>query len=124
MKLIKNYLNSEELVDVVNVLVEIENATIREITKIGVLYQLLVEDAPQLETCNEYYDLYVQQTDVNFEKDCTNVYLIDYLVDKELSITNAVKQSLLEMNEKIGDFKIEDFILQLEKLKEVGLNVK
>lgn len=121
MKLIKSYLTSEEIFGLVNTLVEIENPTEREVTKYGVLYQLLVKDAPQLDTCNEYFDLYAQG-DFNF--DCLpTVRLVDRIVAEKLSTTQVIKNFLDELNNKIDEYgkgiqnmNIEETISQLKGL--------
>lgn len=104
IELIKNYLTSEELVVVVNTLKEIESATTREIVKYGLIYQLLVKDIPQLDTCDEYADLYFAQTDIDFDIDCNNVYLIDKILEKEFSVEKTVKDFLIKLDNKIDEF--------------------
>lgn len=103
MKLIKNYLTSDELIYITSELTKIENPTQREITKIAIIYQLLVEDAPQLETCNEYYDLYMSQNDIDFELELKNIFIIDELIKETIGTTAIVKEFLNALDNKIDE---------------------
>lgn len=125
MELIKSYLTSEEVFGLVNTLVEIEDPAEREITKYGILYQLLVKDAPELETCNEYFDLYAKEK-MNF--DCfTTVRLVDKIVNEKIGTTKIVKSFLCELNNKIDEYgkniqnmNMEETIGQLKGLIDIG----
>lgn len=115
MKLNKNYLTSSELMEIVKELVQHDNAVEREIIKIAMLVQMLT-DCEQKETADDYYDEYVKQTDIDFEMDVCNVYMIDKLVDKELSIDHLAKAFMESLSKQLSGFDLNESI---DKLKGV-----
>lgn len=117
MKLKKNYLTSDEVNEIVNELVKHESATEREIIRIAMIYQFVVEDAEHFETANEYYDLYCSQNDIDFDLDLTNGYTVKNLLMEELSVDKAIKDFLKDLGKKVNTFNIEDVINQLETTK-------
>lgn len=117
MKLKKNYLTSDEVTEIVNELVKHESATEREIIRIAMIYQFVIEDAEQFETANEYYDLYCSQNDIDFDLDLTNGYIVKNLLKEELSVDKAIKDFLKDLGKKVETFNIEDVIKQLDATK-------
>lgn len=115
MKLNKSYLTSTELMDIVKELVQHDNVVEREIIKIAMLVQILT-DCEKKETANDYYDEYVQQTDIDFEVDVCNAYMIDKLVDKELSVDHLAKVFMESLSKQLDGFNLNESI---DKLKGV-----
>ena len=118
MKLNRNYLTSTELMDIVKELVQHDNVVEREIIKIAMLVQILT-DCEKKETANDYYDEYVQQKDIDFEIDVCNAYMVDKLVDKELSIDHLLKSFMENLSKQLNGFDLNESI---DKLKGVMSN--
>lgn len=115
MKLNRSYLTSTELMDIVKELVQHDNVVEREIIKIAMLVQILT-DCEKKETANDYYDEYVQQTNIDFEMDVCNAYMIDKLVDKELSVDHLAKAFMESLSKQLDGFNLNESI---DKLKGV-----
>ena len=56
MKIVRDYLTSNEIGYITNAMIEKSNAYEREIVKDGLIAQLVCEDIGDYETCEEYYD--------------------------------------------------------------------
>nr|DAN14893.1 MAG TPA: hypothetical protein [Caudoviricetes sp.] len=119
MKLNRNYLTSTELMDIVKELVQHDNVVEREIIKIAMLVQILT-DCEKKETANDYYDEYVQQKDIDFEIDVCNAYMVDKLVDKELSIDHLVKAFMENLSKQLNGFDLNESIDELKGVMSNG----
>lgn len=119
MELKRKYLTSEELTSIVSELIKHSNAVEREIIKVGMVAQCLIDGMDKYENCNEMYD-FVMENGVYFDMEVDNYYMIDKLVDKELGIDNIVKIFLDSLDNKLQGF---DLGQSIEQLKDVMSNV-
>lgn len=100
MKLLKDYLTSEELIFIVNSILEADTAIERYIIKIGVMSQLLFEGLDDCENCNEVYDRVVKDGGIELLKTVAGYQEIDNIIAQEESVSRTVKESFtaLEKN--------------------------
>lgn len=121
MKIVRDYLTSEELGFIVNAMLEKDNAVDREIVKIGLVAQLLGEDIGDFEDCNDVYDKVVaDDTIVNLGSIVNNYNIIDKLVAEELSVTNVIKDFVKSINEKLDKMEDIDLNSAIAQLKEIS----
>ena len=113
MKLNRNYLTSDELVGIVNELVQHESAVEREIIKVGMVAQCLIDGMDEYEDCIAMYDAIMESGD-DFNMTVDNYYMIDKLVDRELGIDKTVRVFLESLNSKLQGFDLTDSIEQLK----------
>lgn len=118
MKLNRKYLTSSELMNIVKELVQHDNAVEREIIKISIIVQILT-DCEEKETANDYYDTYMAQDDIDIDTDVKNAYIIDTLVNKELSVDHLSKIFMESLNKQLSGFNLNESI---DKLKGVMNN--
>ncbi|MBQ0112306.1 MAG: hypothetical protein KBT03_04165 [Bacteroidales bacterium] len=125
MKLTRDYLTSDELIFVVASLLEKNNAVEREIAKVGIVAQCLIDDLGEYTDCNSIYDKVVSEG-IDFDS-VVNYKTIDELINKEIGADKVLKDFLDDLNDKLDksikklpkdlkNFKIDEFI---EQLKEV-----
>lgn len=121
MKVTRDYLTSEELNFIVNAMLEKESALDREIVKVGLVAQLLVEDLGEFEDCNDVYDKVVTNSKINFSAIVNNYNIIDKIVAEELGVNNIIKDFVKSINErldKIGNIDLNSAIAQLKDMAE------
>ena len=99
MKLSRNYLTSEEFAFIVNEVCKHENAVEREIVKIGLIAQLLIEDLGEFKNCNEIYDKVVAE-DIDFYT-IINYASLEDIIEKETGMVKIVKDFVNDMTERI-----------------------
>lgn len=118
MTLEKNYLTNDELHYIINGLEDIDNEYDREIVKVALAIQILIKDIDwgKYKTCNEMYDAYIAQDDVNIETDVKNYYKIDEILNKENSLEKIVERFLNGLNDKIDEYSKTVDVTQLEGL--------
>lgn len=123
MKVIRDYLTSQELGYIVNAMLEKETALEREIVKVALVAQLVCEDLGDFEDCNDIYDKVVSDSKINFDGIVTNYYIIDALVEQEIGINKILKDFVNDMSEKITS-AIENLDLNsaIKELKNVSEN--
>ena len=125
MKIVRDYLTSEELQYIVNSMLEKNNAIEREIVKIGMIAQFLCEDIGEFESCNDIYDIVIADSKYNFSEIIRNYDTIDKLYAQETSIEKILKEFVDSVNKKIDksmkDFDLNNFISQLKELSEKGV---
>lgn len=117
----REYLTSDELIQIVNELVSVnkdgnflhEKASEREILKVAMTAQCLCEEVSGMKTCNDMYDWYMEQ-DIDFDTDVKNYYVIDKLVKEELGIDCAVRSLIKNVENKMTGFNMNDTIEQLK----------
>ena len=120
MKIIRDYLTSQELGYIVNAMLEKETALEREIVKVALVAQLLGEDIGEFEDCNDIYDMVMVDDKINFEAIVRNYDLIDKLVAEETSINKVLKEFVEDMSKKIEDaVKNLDLNSAVKELKKV-----
>lgn len=101
MKLKKGYLTAEELEFIVSKMIGIEGAVNREILKVGLVAQFVIEDLEEFESCNDIYNKLVETEDINLIYSVHNYDVIDKLVKEELGIDKFMKDFLKGFEEKI-----------------------
>ena len=120
MKIVRDYLTSEELAFIVNAMLEKDNALDREIVKVGLVAQLLAEDIGKFNDCNDVYDKVVADDSVNFSAIVNNYDIIDIVVDKELGVNNILKDFVVGINEKLDNatknLNLDSAIKQLREI--------
>lgn len=119
MKLSRNYLTSEELAFIVNEVCKHEDAVEREIVKIGLIAQLLVEDLGEFESCNDIYDKVIAE-DVDFYT-IINYATLEDIIEKETGMVKIVKDFVNDMSERITK-SVENLDLNgtISQLKEIA----
>ena len=120
MKIVRDYLTSEELSFIVNTMLEKETALDREVVKVGLVAQLLAEDIGEFNDCNDVYDKVVADDTINFSKIVNNYDVIDKLVAEELGINNVIKDFVASINQKLDNamqnVNLDNAIKQLKEL--------
>lgn len=120
MKIVRDYLTSEELTFIINSMLEKETALEREIVKIGLVMQYVGEDLGEFTNCNDIYDKVVaDDTIVNLGAIINNYDVIDKLVAEELSVNNILKDFVKDINDKLdkmGDIDLNSAIAQLKEI--------
>lgn len=120
MKIVRDYLTSEELSFIINAMLEKDNALDREVVKVGLVAQLLAEDIGEFNDCNDVYDKVVADDTINFSKIVNNYDVIDKLVAEELGVNNVIKDFVVSINQKldnaIQNVNLDGAIKQLKEL--------
>lgn len=120
MKIVRDYLTSEELAFIINAMLEKDNALDREVVKVGLVAQLLAEDIGEFNDCNDVYDKVVADDTINFSKIVNNYDVIDKLVAEELGINNVIKDFVASINQKLDNamqnVNLDNAIKQLKEL--------
>lgn len=106
MKLKRNYLTAEELIFIVENILNAETEVEKEIVKIGIIAQLLIEDLEERDTCNEYFDI-VFENGIDFSREVVNYYMIDKIVEKENSLYSIIKSLIESLEDSIKDLPNE-----------------
>ena len=102
MELKRNYLTSDELVGIVNELVQHESAVEREIIKVGMVAQCLIDGMNEYKDCNAMYDA-IMENGIDLDMEVNNYYMIDVLVKEELSTTNVIRDFVKSMEVSMKD---------------------
>lgn len=120
MKIVRDYLKSEELSFIINAMLEKDNALDREIVKVGLVAQLLAEDIGEFNDCNDVYDKVVADDTINLSKIVNNYDVIDKIVAEELGVNNVIKDFVVSINQKldnaIQNVNLDSAIKQLKEL--------
>ena len=120
MKVVRDYLTSQELGYIVNAMLEKETALEKEMVKVALVAQLVCEDLGDFEDCNDIYDMVMVDDKINFDAIIRNYGLIDKLVDEETSINKVLKEFVEDMSKKIEDaVKNLDLNSAVKELKKV-----
>lgn len=101
MKIVRDYLTSQELNYIVNAIIEKETALEREIVKVALVAQLICEDIGDFEDCNDIYDKVVADSQLNFSAIVNNYDIIDKLVEEETGVKRVLKDFVISINEKV-----------------------
>ena len=120
MKIIRDYLTSQELNYIVNAMLEKETALDREVVKVGLVAQLLAEDIGEFEDCNDVYDKVVADSKINFSEIVNNYDIIDKLVAEELGVNNIIKNFVIDINKKLDEIGNIDLNNAIEQLKDIS----
>lgn len=121
MKVVRDYLTSQELGYIVSAMLEKETALEREVVKVALVAQLVCEDLGDFEDCNDIYDKVVSDNKINFDGIITNYYVIDKLVAEETGINKILKDFIENINTKIVK-SVENLDLNsaIKELKEIS----
>lgn len=131
MKLTRNYLTSDEISYIINSLEAIDGEYSREIVKKALIIQMLIDDVDwnQYESCNDMYDVYMAQDDIDIECDVKNYYIIDEILQKENSLEKVVERFLNGLSDKIDEYgksvdleSLKGMLGELKKLEDGGEN--
>ena len=121
MKIVRDYLTSQELGFIVNAMLEKDNALDREVVKVGLVAQLLGEDIGDFEDCNDVYDKVVADDTINLSAIVNNYDIIDKIVAEELGVNNILKDFVKDINEKLDNAtKNMDLNGAIAQLKEIS----
>ena len=121
MKIVRDYLTSEELNFIVNSILEKETALDREVVKVGLVAQLLGDDLGEFNDCNDVYDKVVADSKINLSAIVNNYDVIDKLVAEELGVNNIIKDFVKNINEKLDNStKNMDLNGAIKELKEIS----
>ena len=120
MKIIRDYLTSEELAFIINAMLEKDSALDREVVKVGLVAQLLAEDIGEFNDCNDVYDKVVADDTINLSKIVNNYDVIDKIVAEELGVNNIIKDFVASINQKLDNamqnVNLDSAIKQLKEL--------
>ena len=124
MKVIRDYLTSQELGYIINAMLEKETALEREIVKVALVAQFVCEDVGDFEDCNDIYDKVVADSKINFDGIVTNYYIIDALVAQETGVNKILKDFVDDMSKKlensIQNLDLKGVIKELKDVAEKG----
>ena len=127
MKVVRDYLTSNEINYITDIMVEKSTAYEREIVKDGLIAQLVCEDIDKYETCEEYYDEYIKEPTINFKEIIRNYDILDKIVAQEIGI-NSIKKTIEEFTNNINskldeatkNMDLNGAIAQLKEISEKG----
>lgn len=121
MKVVRDYLTSQELGYIVSAMLEKETALEREVVKVALVAQLVCEDLGDFEDCNDIYDKVVSDNKINFDGIVTNYYVIDKLFAEETGINKIFKDFIENVSTKIVK-SVENLDLKsaIKELKEIS----
>ena len=123
MKIVRDYLTSEELIYIVDSMLKIESAVGREVIKVGLVAQFVCEDIGEFESCNDIYDKVVSDSTLNFSAIINNYDTIDKMIAQETSVEKILKDFVDSINKKLESMKdidLNSVITQLKDLAEKG----
>ena len=103
-------------------MIEIEGAVNREILKVGLVAQFVIEDLEEFESCNDIYNKLVETEDINLIYSVHNYDVIDKLVKEEIGIDKFMKDFLKGFEEKIDasmqNLDLNGAVKELSKIAE------
>lgn len=123
MKLIRNYLTSEEIGVVITAMLEAQTEYERQMLRYGIIAQMLVEGLIISEDTdnNDIYDQIVREN-IDLDKEVRNIYIVDNIVEKELGVAKTVEKILNDVISQIDEsMKAIDpkaLMVELDKLKD------
>ena len=121
MKVMRDYLTSEELGYIVSAMIEKETAVEREILKVGLVAQLVCEDIGEFNDCNEIYDKVMADDKINLSVIIRNYDIIDKLYQEETGINKILKDFVDDISVKIeNSIKNLDLNGAIGQLKEIA----
>ena len=120
MELKRNYLTSDELVGIVNELIQHESAVEREIIKVGMVAQCLIDGGmKEYKDCNAMYDV-IMENGIELDMEVSNYYMIDKLVNKELGVEKVIKDFVDSISDSIKDIPstldIQNLMTQMKEV--------
>ena len=128
MKIVRDYLTSEELGYIVNAMLEKETAIEREVVKVALVAQLVCEEIGDFNDCNDIYDKVVADSKFNFNEIINNYYIIDKLYQEETGINKILKDFVNDISKKLDDatknIDLNGAIKQLKEITEKQEDIK
>lgn len=122
MKLKRNYLTSEEINAIIGEVVTRQTSFARRLVSLALVAQMLIEDLPHFDTCDDIYD-YLMENEIDLYESVINIYDIDECVAEELGTSNVVKNFLNEMEIKLDELgksiDTENMTTLIEQIKEM-----
>lgn len=124
MKIVRDYLTSQELGYIVNAMLEKETAVEREVVKVALVAQLVCEEIGDFNDCNDIYDKIVADSKLNFSVIINNYDIIDKLYQEETGTNKLVKEFIdnisKKLEESIKNLDLNSAIKQLKEISETG----
>ena len=120
MKVVRDYLTSEEISFIIDSMLKNDNAVAREVLKVGMVAQFLCEDLGEFESWNNIYDKVVADSKLNFSEIVNNYDIIDKLYAQETSTEKILKDFVNSINSKL-DKSLKDF--DLNSLTHIGKKI-
>lgn len=123
MKLIRNYLTSEEIGVVITAMLEAQTEYERQMLRYGIIAQMLVEGLIISEDTdnNDIYDQIVREN-IDLDKEVRNIYIVDNIVEKELGVAKTVEKILngviAQIDESMKAIDPKALMVELDKLKD------
>lgn len=119
MKLKRNYLTSEELMFIANEVCQHDNAIEREMIKIGLIAQLIVDDLGEFESCNDIYDKIMKEGIDLYQ--INNIHVLEDAIASETGIVRIIKDFVNDMSDRIvKSFENLDLNGAVKQLKEIA----
>lgn len=118
MKFKRNYLTSDEMGFIVSNMIEREDALEREILKVGLVAQFLVEEESlkDIESCNQAYDL-IYENGIDLEKEVANYKVIDKILDNDTGVVALIKGFVEKIDLNAENLDLSKSIETLQNLK-------
>lgn len=121
MKIVRDYLTSEELDYIVNAMLEKETAFEREILKVALVAQLVCEDIGEFIDCNDIYDKVMTNDKINLSVIVRNYNVIDKIYQEETGANKILKDFIEDISVKIDNsIKNLDLNNAISQLKEIA----
>lgn len=125
MKVVRDYLTSQELNYIVNAMLEKETALEREIVKVALVAQLVCEEIGDFDDCNDVYDKVVADSKINFSEIINNYNIIDKIYAEETGVNKILKDFVDNINIKLDNatknMDLNGAIKQLKEISEKGV---
>jgi hypothetical protein len=121
MKVVRDYLTSQELNYIVNAMLEKKTALEREVVKVALVAQLVCEEIGDFDDCNDVYDKVVADSKINFSEIINNYNIIDKIYAEETGINKILKDFVDNINIKLDNAtKNMDLNGAINQLKEIA----
>lgn len=120
MKIVRDYLTSEELIYIIDSMLKLDSAVGREVIKVGLVAQFVCEDIGEFEDCNGIYDKVVSDPTLNFSAIINNYDTIDKMIAQETSVEKILKDFVDSINKKLESMKDIDLNSVIAQLKELA----
>ena len=123
MKLIRNYLTSEEIGVVITAMLEAQTEYERQMLRYGIIAQILVEGLIISEDTdnNDIYDQIVREN-IDLDKEVRNIYIVDKIIERELGVAKTVEKILngviSQIDESMKTIDPKALMVELDKLKD------
>ena len=123
MKLIRNYLTSEEIGLVITAMLEAQTEYERQMLRYGIIAQMLVEGLIISEDTdnNDIYDQIVREN-IDLDKEVRNIHIVDTIINKELGVSKIAEKTLndiiAQVDESMKAIDPKALMVELDKLKD------